>query len=183
MRRKALSDPEKWIIMGIPALFILGTVMHYAYEFFWGHPVAGIFTAVNESVWEHTKMVLWPVILWWSLYGWLQKEVQEIDQNKWFAGALTALGISIVTIPLLYYFYTEAFGVEVLWVDILILLLAVCFGQLLGWHVYRYGNGISKKLVISIFIGVVVLFAWFTFFPPHIPLFQDDVTGTYGIRL
>lgn len=181
MTYKSLTYPERWILKGIPALFILGTLMHFVYDILWESPLAGLVSAVNESIWEHAKLVLWPVILWWSLYYCFRRQQYKIDRNKWFGSALVALLTALAVIPLLYYFYTSAFGVELLWVDILILFLADLFGQLLGLHVYRHGKGIPALLVIFIFIVLVILFAVFTFYPPQIPWFRDGVSGKYGI--
>ena len=181
MSDKSLSHPEKWIVIGIPILFIIGSITHFLYNILGESPIAGLFAPVNESIWEHSKMVLWPVILWWSLYYCFRGNQYGIDKNKWFGSALLALLTSLVAMPLLYYFYTGAFGVELLWVDILILLLALLFGQLLGLHTYRHSKGINANLVIIIFVMLVLLFMLFTFFPPHIPWFQDSVTGGYGI--
>lgn len=179
---KSLSKPEKWILIGIPILFLIGAILHFAYNILGESPIVGLFAPVNESIWEHTKMVLWPVILWWSLYYCFRGKQYNLDKNKWFGGALAALLTSLFTMPMLYYFYTEAFGVELLWVDILILLLSLIFGQFLGLHIYRNSKGIHAKFVIAVFIALVLLFMLFTFFPPHIPLFQDGLTGSYGIQ-
>ena len=181
MSCKSVSKPEKWILLGIPLLFSIGSILHFAYDFLMKSPLAGIFAAVNESIWEHEKMVVWPVILWWSLYYILKGKMYGIHKNRWFTGALASLFISLVTMPMLYYFYTEAFGVEILWVDILILLLTIAFGQLMGLHVYQHGKGIPAAIVCIIFVLLILIFILFTFFPPHIPLFQDGITSGYGI--
>lgn len=181
MRLKSLTRPEIWMLIGIPILFLIGSIMHFLYNILWASSVVGLFAPVNESIWEHSKMVVWPVILWWSLFYCFRGKQYQIDKNKWFTSALVALLTSLVTMPLLYYFYTGAFGVELLWVDILILLFSVLFGQVLGLHTYRYGRGLSTKYVLVVFAVIVLLFMLFTFFPPHIPLFQDGVTGSYGI--
>ena len=181
MRYKSLSRPEIWIVIGIPLLFVIGAIMHFLYNIFGKIPVVGLIAPVNESIWEHSKMILWPVILWWSIYYCFRGKQYQIDKNKWFTGALIALLISLIGMPLLYYFYTGAFGAELLWVDVLILLFAVLSGQLLGLHIYRYGKGLDVKCVLVIFVVIVLLFMLFTFFPPQIPLFQDGVTGGYGL--
>jgi hypothetical protein len=183
MNSKNLARPEKWIIMGIPVLFVIGAIVHFVYNLFGKCPVVGLFAPVNESIWEHSKMVLWPVILWWSIYYCCRGKQYNIDKNRWFGGALVALILALVTMPLLYYFYTGAFGVELLWVDAFILLLALIFGQLLGLHIYRYSKGLNVKLVLIIFVVIILLFMLFTFFSPQLPLFQDGVTGGYGINL
>lgn len=181
MNLRSLPRPEKWILWGIPVLFLIGSLLHFAYDASGKSPVVGLFAPVNESIWEHTKMVLWSMILWWSLYYCFRGASYGIEINKWFTGAVVALITSLVIMPMLYYFYTGAFGVELLWVDILIMLLSVLFGQLLGLHVYRYGNGLDWRIAVAVFVALILVFVWFTFQPPHIPLFLDGVTGSYGI--
>lgn len=176
-----LSRSEKWILAGIPVLFFAGTLLHFFYDFTGGSTLAALFAPVNESVWEHAKMIVWPVTLWWWLYACFSGKQYVADTEKWAAGSLFALITALILMPLIYYFYTEAFGTELLWVDILILFLCFLSGQLAGLHTYRYGNGIYPLLVLIVFAAVILIFAWFTFFPPRIPWFQDPVSGSYGI--
>lgn len=178
---KTLMPPQKWIIKGIICLFLIGSLMHFLYDLSGENVVVGLIAAVNESVWEHTKMVLLPVICWWSFYYIIKGKEHNIDKNKWFTSALIALVTAIITIPMLFYFYTEAFGVEILAVDIFILFLAVLFGQLLAFHFYKYSKGINLYISICIFLLLIIVYAIFTFNPPHLPLFIDGMSGQYGI--
>ncbi|MGG5461240.1 DUF6512 family protein [Clostridium sp. B9] len=182
MRYRDLSAPEKWILKGIPILFIIGAIMHSAYDLSKNNLIVGLFCAVNESIWEHLKMVLIPVILWWVIYYYFKCSKYSINKNKWFQSALIALITSLITIPMLYYFYTQAFGVELIVVDIIILLLAIIFGQLLGLHIYRHGKGVNSIIIIMIFVALIAMFMIFTFYPPQIPLFKDSISGSYGIN-
>lgn len=88
MGLKSRSAPEKWILAGIPALFLIGSVLHFAHQLLGQNPVAGLFFPVNESVWEHCKMVLLPVILWWSTYYCCRGKKHGISKDKWFSAAL-----------------------------------------------------------------------------------------------
>lgn len=182
MRYRDLSAPEKWILKGIPALFIIGTIMHSAYDLSKDNIIVGLFAAVNESIWEHLKMVLIPMILWWVLYYYFKGSEYSINKNKWFQSSLVALVTSLIAIPMLYYFYTQAFGVELIVVDIMILLLAIIFGQSLGLHIYRHGKGVNSSIITIVFIVLIAMFMIFTFYPPHIPLFKDSISGSYGIN-
>lgn len=182
MRYRDLSSPEKWILKGIPALFIIGTIMHSVYDLSKDNIIVGLFAAVNESIWEHLKMVLIPVILWWVLYYYFKGSKYSINKNKWFQSALIALITSLITIPMLYYFYTQAFGVELIVLDIVILLLAIIFGQSLGLHSYRHGKGVNSSIITIVFIVLIVMFMIFTFYPPQIPLFKDSISSSYGIN-
>jgi len=181
MKFKESLTPEKWIMLGIPCLFVIGAVFHFLYNICGGFPIVGLIAPVNESVWEHLKMVVWPIIGWWTIYYLANHDKQTIDKNKWFTAALASLITAIMTIPLLFYFYTGAFGIESLLIDILILLLAVLFGQLMGLHVYKHSKGISANDVIIIFVGIIALFMLMTLCPPELPIFLDSSTGTYGI--
>lgn len=183
MNTTRFSQPEKWILIGIPALFLIGSVMHFLYDILWENPIVGLFVPVNESIWEHSKLVLWPVILWWGLYYCFRGNSYNISKTKWFTAALFSLVTALISMPMLYYFYTEAFGVQILWIDIIILLISLILGQLLGLHCYRHEIEFSLKIVM-IFLGIIcLLFFLFTFFPPHIPWLQDGVTGEYGIHI
>ena len=181
MYRKSFSSAEKWILAAIPLLFVIGAILHFAYPVLGKSPWVGLFAPVNESVWEHTKLILFPCILFWSLFYVFRGKSYGINQAKWFQGALFSLIASIVVMLTLYYLYTGALGVELLWVDILLLLISIMAGQLLGLHVYRYGEGVSFAVVVVTFFLIFLLFVLLTFFPPHIPLFQDGQTGGYGI--
>lgn len=175
------SNPERWIIKGIPILFLIGSFMHFMYDLCGQNPVVGAVAAVNESVWEHTKMVMLPVILWYVIYYLVKKKRYRLNVNRWFTAGLTSLLVSFFTIPCLFYFYTEAWGVELLWVDVLILLVSNILGQLIGLHIYRHTKGIPAWIVSIIFIAIIVIFVIMTFYPPSIPMFRDSVTSTYGI--
>lgn len=179
MQGRSLSPQEKWILLGIPVLFLLGSGMHFLFQLSGNHPVIGLLAPVNESVWEHEKLMVWPILLWWVVYGFLMKE--NLDFGKWMKSGLLALVAAVAVMPLLYYFYTEAFGTELLWADILILLISLAIGQLLGLHSYRHGKSIPVRYTFTTMLLLVLLFMIFTFFPPALPLFQDGVTGGYGI--
>lgn len=181
MKFKKLPNPEKWIILGIPALFFIGAFFHFLYDLLGQFPVVGLIAPVNESVWEHLKLIVWPVIGWWTIYYLATRKKQTINKDKWFTAALVSLVAALITTPLLFYFYTGAFGIESVAIDILILFISLLIGQLLGLYVYRNSKGISANDVLIIFVGIIALFMLLTLCPPHLPIFMDSTTGTYGI--
>lgn len=181
MTEKTLSRPEKWILAGIPALFAIGSGMHFLYQLLGESPIVGAFAPVNESIWEHEKLLVLPLILWWLLYERIHGRQREIEKHRWYAGALSALLAALAAMPFFYYFYTSAFGAEFVWADVLILLAALFLGQLLGLHIVRRSRGMHPAFVLTLFLLILLAFALLTFFPPHIPLFRDHMTGGYGI--
>ena len=182
MLKKNLSPPERWIVIGIPALFFIGAFMHFLFDISGENTYVALFAPVNESVWEHLKMVL-PLILWWVLYSAFRGKVHTIEPDKWYTAALIALLTALSLVPLLYYFYTSAFGTELVWVDILILLAALAAGQLLALHYYRRGTWALPRWAAALFITLLVtLFMVWTVYPPKLPLFLDTTTGLYGLN-
>lgn len=181
MRSAKLSSPQKWILWGIPIIFLIGSLVHFLYDFSGKNTFVGLIVSVNESVWEHMKMVLLPVILYWIFYYIFAHRKYDIDINKWFTGGLVSLITALISIPFLYYFYTGAFGVKVVIVDILILLIAVALGQLIGLHFYKHSKGINFYFILAVFVILIIVFMILTIYPPHIPLFYDEKAGGYGI--
>lgn len=181
MKRRLLKE-ERWILIGIPVLFIIGSLWHSIYEFTGNKFLVGLFAAVNESIWEHTKMVLIPIIAWFLIYYLVFSKKHKINKDKWLTSLLVSLITSIISIPMLYYFYTSAFGIESIVCDILILFLAIAFGQSLALHIYRYSKGINHNLVSVILILIVGGYIFLTLSPPKIPMFRDGITKKYGIE-
>ena len=182
MDRCSTSQAKKWILTGIPILFLTGSLLHFAYELSGKNILIALIAPVNESVWEHSKMVLWPVILWWGAYC-CKCNLFGAIRGRWLTGTGIALLTALSVMPMLYYFYTKAFGVELLWADILILFLSVLTGQLAGLHFYDHSSGDCGKAAVLFIMMTVLLFVFFTFRPPHLPWFQDGSTGVFGIGL
>ncbi len=181
MKGKTLSEAWKWNLFSIPILFIIGSIFHFLYDLSGKSAIVGAVAAVNESVWEHQKMVLLPVIGWWAIYYLLKGRNDQLDRRKWFSGLTVSLCVSILTIPFAYYFYSQAFGIHLIIVDASILLVAFAAGQLAGFHFYKYSKGIPFYVSIMIVMLIFLVFVVFTFDPPQIPWFRDGLTGQYGI--
>ena len=178
-----LNREEKWIILGVPILFLIGSFFHFLYELSGKNSIVALFAPVNESVWEHIKMLVVPLVLWWFIYYLVRGKQLNIDKNKWFTSALISLLVAIISIPLMFYFYTGALGFESVIIDILLLFLALLFGQLTGLHYYRYGDGINYFASIFFIVIIICVFMYFTYNTPHLPIFMDSNTGQYGVLI
>nr|WP_236945659.1 DUF6512 family protein [Enterocloster clostridioformis] len=58
-------------IAGILSVSLLGTLLHFTYRWSGRNPLIGLIAPVNESVWEHMKLLFFPMLLFglWSLKG------------------------------------------------------------------------------------------------------------------
>lgn len=53
------------ILLGIPFISMVGSIMHFIYDWSGKLVLVGIIAPVNESVWEHLKLTFLPTIFWW----------------------------------------------------------------------------------------------------------------------
>ena len=51
-------------LVGMVFIIILGTLLHFTFEWSGFQEIVGVFSAVNESVWEHLKIAFWPALLY-----------------------------------------------------------------------------------------------------------------------
>lgn len=163
--------PETYTLIGILVLFVVGSLFHFLYSLTGECFIIGLFVPINESIFEHTKMVVLPIFIWWSIFYLFRKK--DLFVNAWFTSALIAMISAIIAIPMLFYFYSQAFGIESLVIDILILLISLAIGQILGLHYYRHGKGIEYHFAIVLMIVIIILFAFFTINPPAFPIFNS----------
>jgi len=178
-------DPNKKIsvlryeLFGILFISLLGGLLHFTFELSCYNPIVGIFSAVNESVWEHLKLGFWPILLLTIIEYWSIKE----NTNNFFL-AKTASAYSIIfVIPIIFYSYTSITGESIFLIDILSFIIAVIVGQFLSYQILKYKQlpKASKWVSLIALIVLAILFVVFTFYPPSLPPFQDSINGEYGI--
>ena len=170
----------KLLLISIPFLFILGSLLHFAYNWSNKNKLVGLFAPVNESIFEHSKLILIPLILFWSIMYLFVNDQVNID-NYFFAMLISIL-TSIICVISFYYTYEGILGKNKELLNILDLLFSLFIGQIIANHIYQYSKGITSTLSIFIIIIIVVIFIYFTYKPLKIPLFYDEKSKSYGIK-
>ena len=178
MSRSERNPTFGYELAGVVFIVIIGSMLHFTFELSGHQPVIGVFSAINESVWEHLKLGFWPALVW-ALVEY--RSIKKSTNNFFFAKTVGIYLIPIV-IPILFYSYTAVIGESVLVIDILTFVVAVVIGQLVSYKLLTYRrlpHILNKISVVALFL-LGVVFVLFTFYPPHLPLFRDPVTGEYG---
>lgn len=109
------ADGLLWLnAVAILPLSLLGSLLHFAYDWSRHNRVVAVFAAVNESYWEHIKIAFWPVLAWlvalFVLGGW---------RIPGFAPATTIALYSVpVTMIAIVFGYKSITRRNVLWLDI-----------------------------------------------------------------
>ncbi len=177
------SKMKKSILISIPILFIISGLMHFLYEFTGKLAIIGAIAPVNESPWEHLKLVFYPILVWWIIFYFRERKRKGFSKEKWIVSIAAASLTAPLTIILFFYSYTGAFGVEFLALDIFSALLALAAGQCLAYHLYKYAKPSKLVSVLSLAVVIVLIFMFVTFTSkaPYLPIFRDKNSGSYGI--
>ena len=167
-----------WQIGGFVFVGALGTLLHFVFDWSGGSVFAALVSAVNESIWEHIKLLFYPMVL----FGWIEWRVWGKHDPRFWCIKLVGVLLGLWLIPTLYYTYTGALGVSADWFNITIFFIAAAAALYTETRLFLGDGGctLSGKAAVLGLVLIAVLFTVLTFVPPKIPLFRDPVTGTYG---
>jgi hypothetical protein len=166
-------------IIGMLFIIFLGSLLHFTFEWSGYQPIVGVFSAVNESVWEHLKLGFWPALL----YAIIEYRLVKKETNNFFLAKTVVPYAITAIIPLIFYSYTSITGESIFLIDILSFFIAVVIAQFLSYKLLTHKQLPDKleKAAILALLLLGVAFIVFTFYPPHLPIFQDPISGEYGI--
>lgn len=159
-----------YFITGAVFVSVLGTLSHFFYEWSGGNRLIGCFAPVNESTWEHIKLLFFPMLLYTLFAGFRSRREYSCVVPALNAGNL--LGSALI--PVIFYTYSGILGKDNMIMDILTFYLSVAaafwaaFKLTLRRRILPYDR-ILKFCVLTL----MLLFILFTFFPPEIALFHS----------
>ena len=166
-------------ILGIIFTAIVGTLLHFVFKWSMDHPAVALFAAVNESTWEHLKLLFFPVILY-TIF-------EYASQGRYIPGYLYARSLALCTglafIITAFYTYSGILGRNYFLIDIGVFLASVVLTFILTIKIQKWRRMLPTLTWIALLIFLILAAAFFvfTFYPPHIGLFMDPQAGDYGI--
>lgn len=163
MEEKLTYNLKKW--EWAEALFVacFGTLWHFVYEWSGENFLLGLVSPVNESVFEHLKLLLVSVFLFTlAQYGCLRNLRGCLLWRKWKS---MAAGISFIVI--FYYCYTGILQRDVAWLDIASFYAAVVLNSLLAYRLLQAPCEKDRSLAGCLaWAASVFLMAVGTLYPP-----------------
>lgn len=172
-----MKNIKKWEIWGAVLSVVIGSLLHFIFDWSGGSKIVAIFGAVNESSWEHLKLAFWPTFIF-SIIEWF----------KWGRGEKNfclATFVKLVSMPLLilglFYGWLLFFPDNFVW-DISIFVVAVVAGYFFSNKILQSKKNFGLQALWPILtLVLLIMFLVFTYFPPHNEIFRDPVEGGYGI--
>jgi len=177
---------NKLLLWELGSFFFIGLVgaaLHFTYELSnFSSNVVAYFSAVNESTWEHLKMVFFPGLLFALIeYTYVRDQV-----NNYIVAKTASLFVMPLVIAIGWYIYAPIVGRSVFPVDLALFYLAVFIGQFISYKLLTRSPLDNKysNYAIGAFLALFLAFSTLTFYAPQVFLFEHlDLknTGQYGI--
>ncbi len=167
-----------WALSGFLFTVAAGTALHFLWGWTGRNRVAAAFSSVNESTWEHMKLLFFPSFLFSMIEVWFR------DSRNFLAARGLCLWVGTALVPVLLYTYTGIVGVHVLWVDAAVFILSAAAAFSLDLCLRGTGrltSGWQQAAGLAALWALALVFVLWTYRPPHLPLFLDAAAGVYGI--
>ena len=166
--RKKIKTAE---IISFVIASILGVLFHFVYDWTGENRLVGFFVPVNESTWEHLKLIFYPV----ALVSIFEYYLAGMRFENFLCIKVRSIWVGMLCVVTLFYTYSGIFGKAIDWVNILVYFIslgaAYCYScrRLLGQKSVKN----TPVLCIISFTVVAILFMIFTLYPPAIGLFAE----------
>lgn len=168
-----------WKIGGFLFTSALGTFLHFLFDLSGQSVVASLFSAVNESIWEHMKLIYFPMLL----FGLIEYFLRGRDEAGFWCKKLAGMALGLTLIPVLYYTYTGILGTSADWFNVTIFFLAAAAAYWLENRLYM--NDRTCRIPSPVALGLICLVVWpLCYLHSTHPIFPSSRTpsqGGYGI--
>lgn len=169
---------KKIKIINVVFLFLLSFLWHFVYDWF-PNNIFALFFPVNESIWEHMKIIYFCLFMG-SILEFVLCKKNNIKINNFYIEAMvkSILGVIfylIIFIPL-YLWLGES-----MFISISLMLITYIFMEYIGYKILIGEEMNINILPVIIIVLGCIMFVILTFYPLHNFLFFDEVKFGYGI--
>ena len=167
-----------WELAGLTAVSVGGTLLHYLYEWLGEAVWIAPFSGVNESTWEHMKLLFWPMLAWAGVQSLFFRNYPSFWCIK-----LRGILMGLALIPLIFYVYNGAIAKSPDWINIAIFFVSAAIAFFYEARLFKKDTTDYRSCGGCLFTLCLIGLAFiiFTFITPEIRIFRDPLTGSYGI--
>lgn len=171
---------KKIKILAVFGIFLLMSLFHFAYDIFPNNLFA-IFFPVNESIFEHIKLIFSTFVLY-GIIDYLLLTKFKLPKNNFILNilisALSCIGIFLLIWLPIYYKIGEN-----MIITFLFLFVAIIFSQVISYYILNKNNNqLLNYISLGIIILIIIIFAYFTYYPLYNDFFFDPMEEKYGIN-
>lgn len=167
-----MSKPSisKRILLAFVLTTLAGTCLHFLYDFL-PNPVTALVSPVNESIWEHLKLIFWPYLAAMLI---VTGKAGRGNRGSWLF-SLLVISVAMLVIG---YVYHISLGLNSVVFDIGLYVLLMALGFWLPTRLKPSTGRSGPVFFLAVLLGFMIIL--FTFLPPDLPLFADlSVVNTW----
>jgi hypothetical protein len=141
---------KKYYAISAIIVGIAGTLLHFLYEWCNYSPIIGLIAPVNESAWEHMKLIFFPMLA----VSLILRRLPALRQSGTFAPLCLGNLIGTWMIPTLFYAYMAITSRDIFWLDIAIFIISIAAAFTIA---YAAGTGRAEKTTLALSVPIYVL--------------------------
>ena len=166
-------------IRGVFVIFLLSIVSHFIYGWI-PNNIFSIIFPVNESVWEHMKLVITPVLIF-SIFEYILYKKKDIYFNNFILSYGISIVIGIFSYLILYLPIHYIIGHSTIYAIVLLFIIFIII-QIISYYIMNYREiWYSNVIGIIIIMSMYIIFGYLTYNPIEIDIFYDTQKKIYGI--
>ena len=167
-----------WQLWGFGVTSLGGTLLHFLYKWLGEALWIAPFSGVNESTWEHMKLLFWPMLAFAVVQSFFFR-----DRGDFWCVKLRGILRGMALIPVIFYTCNGAIGPTPDWFNIAIFFVSAAAVYIYETRRFEKGSIPCRRpwVAVAVLCVLALLFGIFTFVTPEIGIFRDPLTGTYGI--
>ena len=164
---------EFWEFTGFVTTSLAGTILHFLYNWLGKAKWIAPFSGINESTWEHIKLLFWPMFAYAIIQSFFFKDTKDFWCIK-LRGTL--LGLTLI--PVIFYTYNGVIGKSPDWINIAIFFISAAISYVYEIKLFNKNTFKCKnpKLAILTLCFVAFIFVIFTFIQPNLEIFKDPIS-------
>lgn len=166
-------------IISFFAIFILSFLSHFMYNIF-PSTLVSFFFPVNESIWEHMK-ILYTSILLGGIVEYILLKRNNIPYNNFILQLFISSFLSIIIYLGIYLFIYNIFG-ENLIISISLMAIVYVIVIIISYFIMNIENKKALNILSIVFLILgYIIFIYLTYNPLHNYLFYDTLDKCFGI--
>lgn len=164
-----MNDLKRYTFIGIIFVLITGTLAHFLYDWSGNNYIVGFFTPINESIWEHMKLLFFPMSIYSFIISFKFKRTCPCITSSLCLGILTGT----LLIPIFFYAYTSIIGKDIFILDIGTFILSIIIAFWLSYKLTLFCRLEAFTFLIRCLLCILLIcFMMFTYHPPENKIFE-----------
>lgn len=173
-------DKKTINIIGVFFIFLIGFIIHNLYEWV-PYNILTPFVPVNESVFEHIKMIFTSYMIWILIKRILYKKFNINEPCFLFKEVLITIFEILFFLCIFMPIYSH--HLENLMLTLFVYFVTISVSTITGYFIqFKNNHKVLNMLSFIVIIIIYILFSYLTFRPPINNFFLDSINNSYGLN-